>query len=344
MARIFINAGHGGSDSGAVGYVVEKDINLKVAKACRDYLILNKQEVIMAREEDEDLTSRDIINLCNKSNPDYAIDIHNNAGGGKGFEAYVGISGLCNTLAKNIESEVINIGQNSRGVKTRKNSSGKDYYYFIRSMTCPSMICEGAFVDNKEDAAMINSDIKCKAFGEAYAKGILKTLGLKDTNKINPELNCSSTSQKQSDTTKIHIVKEGDTLSYIAQKYNTTVENLAKLNNISNVNLIYVGQKIILSDSPSQSAVKTEKDITDSENFESDYRYGKQYTVNSNNGLNLRSGYGVNYPIICTLTYNTNVMWYGYSKSINGDIWKKVQVINGNHKNTVGYLSSKYLR
>nr|DAV24898.1 MAG TPA: Lysozyme [Bacteriophage sp.] len=39
-----------------------------------------------------------------------------------------------------------------------------------------------------------------------------------------------------------YTVKKGDTLSAIAKKYNTTVTKLANLNNIENVNLIYVGQ------------------------------------------------------------------------------------------------------
>ena len=39
-------------------------------------------------------------------------------------------------------------------------------------------------------------------------------------------------------------VKSGDTLSEIAQKFGTTVSNLASLNNIKNVNLIYVGQTL----------------------------------------------------------------------------------------------------
>ena len=43
------------------------------------------------------------------------------------------------------------------------------------------------------------------------------------------------------------IVRYGETLSYIANRYNTTVENLASLNNISNPNLIYVGQKIYIN-------------------------------------------------------------------------------------------------
>lgn len=45
----------------------------------------------------------------------------------------------------------------------------------------------------------------------------------------------------------IYVVKKGDTLSHIALKYNTTVTNLVKLNNISNPNYIVVGQKIRLT-------------------------------------------------------------------------------------------------
>ena len=43
-----------------------------------------------------------------------------------------------------------------------------------------------------------------------------------------------------------YIVKKGDTLSAIAKKYHTTVKNLANLNNIKNVNLIYVGEKLLI--------------------------------------------------------------------------------------------------
>ena len=39
-----------------------------------------------------------------------------------------------------------------------------------------------------------------------------------------------------------YVVKKGDTLSEIALKYGTTVNNIAKKNNIKNVNKIYTGQ------------------------------------------------------------------------------------------------------
>lgn len=47
---------------------------------------------------------------------------------------------------------------------------------------------------------------------------------------------------------KTHTVVRGDTLSEIAQRYGTTVNYLAKLNNIKNVNLIYVGQVLKISE------------------------------------------------------------------------------------------------
>lgn len=51
-----------------------------------------------------------------------------------------------------------------------------------------------------------------------------------------------------------YIVQRGDTLSHIALWYNTTVEELVRLNNIQNPNLIYIGQKILIttSDDPNK--------------------------------------------------------------------------------------------
>ena len=179
MKKVFIGVGHGGSDPGAVKYLVEKDINLKMAKACRDLLEDAGVQVLMSRTKDEDESLSSKINESNAFKPDLTLDIHNNAGGGDGFEIYHSVyGGTGKTLAQNIEAEVKKIGQNSRGLKTKKNSSGSDYFGFIRQTNAPAVICEGVFVDNKADASQADTDAECKAFGEAYAKGILKTLGI----------------------------------------------------------------------------------------------------------------------------------------------------------------------
>lgn len=181
--KVFINAGHGGRDSGAVGFVVEKDVNLIMAKAAKEYLEKNNVDVYMHEDDlnDRSQSSTDVINACESYKPDIAIDCHANAGGGKGFEIYKGISGLGDKLAEYIEDEVKKIGQNSRGIKTRKNSNGRDYYYFIRQTSCPAVICEAAFVDNKADAEMLDTEAECKRFGEAYARGILRYFNIGDS-------------------------------------------------------------------------------------------------------------------------------------------------------------------
>ena len=96
--------------------------------------------------------------------------------------------GLSKDLAENIEAEVKVIGQSSRGCKTRINSSGSDYYAFIRETICPAVICEGCFVDNAEDAKMADTPEKQKAFGVAYAKGILRTLGISIKENSEPQV------------------------------------------------------------------------------------------------------------------------------------------------------------
>lgn len=179
MSKVFIGVGHGGSDPGAVGYLVEKEANLKMAQACGSFLVAHGVEVLLSRTRDENDALTEEIKECNAFNPDLAVSVHNNAGGGDGFECYYHFKGgISKTLAENIETEVKAIGQNSRGCKTRLNSSGTDYYGFIRQTVCPAVICEGVFVDNQEDAAQANTDEKCRKFGEAYARGILKTLGI----------------------------------------------------------------------------------------------------------------------------------------------------------------------
>lgn len=177
--KVFLGVGHGGTDPGAVGYVVEKDVNLTMALACKEYLEANGVIVAINRikDETEDLKIR--IKECNEFNPDLALDIHNNAGKGDGFEAYYTVGGgVGKTLAQNIEAEVKAIGQNSRGIKVKKNSAGTDHFGFIRQTNCPAVLLEGVFVDSAIDVKIADTIKEQKEFGYAYARGILKTLGI----------------------------------------------------------------------------------------------------------------------------------------------------------------------
>jgi N-acetylmuramoyl-L-alanine amidase len=180
MTKVFLGVGHGGADSGAVGNgLKEKDLNLQIALACRDELERHGVTVLMSRTKDEADSVNEEIKECNAFSPDLAADIHINAGGGDGAEVFHTLSGgKGKALAENINNEIIAIGQNSRGVKTRANKSGKDYYAFIRGTKAPAVIIECAFIDNKTDIAIVDTAAEQKAFGVAIAKGILKTLNI----------------------------------------------------------------------------------------------------------------------------------------------------------------------
>lgn len=180
MAKAFIGVGHGGSDPGAVANgIKEKSANLTIALACRDELERHGVQTKTDRSKDTNRSLAKTINECNAFNPDVAMDIHNNAGGGDGAEVYHSINGgKGKILAQNILEAVKAVGQNSRGAKTKKNSSGADYYGFIRSTNAPAVIVECAFLDNKKDVQIIDTEAEQKAMGVAIAKGVLKTLGI----------------------------------------------------------------------------------------------------------------------------------------------------------------------
>ncbi len=180
MAKVYLSAGHGGGDPGAVGNgLKEKDLNLSITLACRDVLEWHGVSVKMSRTTDKEVTWQQEVNECNAYGPDLAVNIHNNAGGGDGAEVFHHYGGgKGKTLANNILAEVVAIGQNSRGAKTKRTSSGADYYYFIREISAPSVIVECAFIDHAQDIKILDTAAEQKAMGVAIAKGILKTLGI----------------------------------------------------------------------------------------------------------------------------------------------------------------------
>ena len=177
--KVFIGVGHGGSDPGAVKYFVEKEYTLKVAYALSEILSKNGVDFKLSRTQDVDTEMNSKVKMCNDYNPDLVIDIHFNAGGGQGFEVYYShVGGTSKTLADNINTEVKKI-MSSRGTKTKLGDGGSDYFAIIRETNAPAVLCEGGFVDNWTDSEFIKSNYKKLA--EAYAHGILKTLGIKST-------------------------------------------------------------------------------------------------------------------------------------------------------------------
>ena len=89
MAKVVIDAGHGGADSGAVGNgIIEKDLTLKISNYIYDRLKDLGVDVKMTRTTDETLTPTERVNRVlsafGNSSDVLLISNHINAGGVKG--------------------------------------------------------------------------------------------------------------------------------------------------------------------------------------------------------------------------------------------------------------------
>jgi len=185
---IFINPGHGGTDTGAVcGGFVEKTLNLTVGLYLRDILRAMGYGAYMTREADVKGGQTNIMNQMKtllKTTPiALAVSIHHNAGGGIGCEVFrQAKSDKSLQFANAINEEFKKTGQTSRGVKTRTLSNGKDYYFFNRepfALGVTSVLTEYAFVDNPKSTVFIDSPEDLKKEAQAIADGIHKVIGYK---------------------------------------------------------------------------------------------------------------------------------------------------------------------
>ena len=186
MPKVFLSAGHGGTDPGAVANgLKEKDINLRILLACNDVLVRHGVTTTLSRCTDENDPVAQEVSEANESGADIAVSFHTNAGKGDGSEAfYYSSSKIGKQLAGLCEKYVIAIGQNSRGAKKG------DSLYFIKHTKMPAVLCECAFIDNAGDTSLVDTVPEQQAFGVAYAKAILEYFNIpfEDPNKYRVQI------------------------------------------------------------------------------------------------------------------------------------------------------------
>ena len=182
MPKVFLSAGHGGKDPGAVGNgLQEKDINLWIMSACAAYLESQGLSVVCSRTCDEDDPVGEEVREANASGADIAVSFHNNAGGGDGSETwYYTNSEQSRYLANLLESASIALGQNSRGVKATTS------LYFLSKTYMNAALVETAFIDNSEDIEIVDTKEKAHVFGVAYGTAICKYFGIEPGNVPEP--------------------------------------------------------------------------------------------------------------------------------------------------------------
>ena len=168
--RIYINPGHSDKDPGAVGYETERELNVKTANYMNAYLTGNYRVETRVTPGSNN-SPYEVAQEANAFGADLFVSIHNNAGGGDGYEALVRSEEQV-PLGKVFERYVKEAGQNSRGVKLRPG------LIVLRNTNMPAILNEGAFVDNKTDIREWNDDAELKKLGIAYAKAAAEFLKL----------------------------------------------------------------------------------------------------------------------------------------------------------------------
>ena len=204
---VLLDPGHDANHPGAsANGVVEKDLNLAIAKYCKAELETYAGVTVqMTRDGDACPYSTSNASTCNSRRVDYAksigasvyVSIHNNAGGGNGAEVYypnqnynASVSAAGKSLAQKILDNLVKLGLKDRGIKIRNSEDGTtyadgslaDYYAVIKNCKkagIPAIIIEHAFVDSSDAANFLNSDAKLKKLGVADATGIAQYFGLK---------------------------------------------------------------------------------------------------------------------------------------------------------------------
>ena len=168
--KIYIDPGHSDVDPGAVGFEIERDLNEKTAKYMHEYLQANY--VCESKIDSININNpKQTAENANAWGADLFVSIHNNAGGGDGYEVLVyGENRVA--LGKIFEKYVKEIGQNSRGVKLRPGLA------VLKYTSMPAVLNEGAFVDNEKDIKDWNDDAELKKLGTAYAKAAAEYLNL----------------------------------------------------------------------------------------------------------------------------------------------------------------------
>ncbi len=175
MAKVVIDAGHGGRDPGAVyNDRMEKDDALDLALAVGRILADHGVDVSYTRTTDIYNTPYEKAMMGNNADADLFVSFHRNAtvnpGALNGSETLVYADrGIPAQLARNINERLEQAGFLDRGVTERPN------LVVLRRTRMPAVLVEAGFIDSETDNQIFDENFQ--QIAQAIADGILETLG-----------------------------------------------------------------------------------------------------------------------------------------------------------------------
>lgn len=172
--KIVVDAGHGGSNPGAVYQGRrESDDALRLATAVGKILEANGYDVTYTRTSDVTQSVGQKAAIANEEGADLFVSIHRNAGEYPG--QYSGVqtliyddTGIKKQMAENIDANLAELGFRNAGVSIRPN------LVVLNSTQMPALLVEAGFIDSDTDNRLFDS--RFQAMAQAIADGIMETL------------------------------------------------------------------------------------------------------------------------------------------------------------------------
>jgi len=200
IKNIILDPGHGGIDKNGnyttAPYkmykfdeslvIYEGEINRIQAKAIEKSFLAFPDwniniEYTVKPDDSRDISLEERSDFVNSFNPEETIclPIHNNAGGGDGFEIYTyeGWS-LADSLATEIYSSVKPMYKRfDLSMRSDKVSDGdvdkEANFHMLRETKCPTVLLEGLFFDNKVNAMLLKSDNFTEEYAFSVVSGVM---------------------------------------------------------------------------------------------------------------------------------------------------------------------------
>ena len=192
--KVVIDAGHGGTDPGAVSNGVnEKDLNLMIAKYMLERFLEAGVPATLIRTTDETISPTERVKRILEAygnNPNVVvISNHINSSDTPNAEGAEVIYALRNTdkLATNILNSLEKAGQKVRTVYQRRlpSNPNKDYYFIHRDTgSTQPVIVEYGYINSPADLKRIQDNYK--KYVNAVVSGVLETFGI-NQNIVTPE-------------------------------------------------------------------------------------------------------------------------------------------------------------
>ena len=176
MKTLVIDAGHGGSDSGALGGgFAESWLNMDVANRLKP-LLDPYVNVLMTRQGNEFVSLPYRSKFSNENNADAFLSIHFNyasAASASGMEIFT--SPQSSQAAKDLARHIADHhaarfpGQKLRGDNGLKQSS----FSVLQNTKAPAVLWEGGFLSNESEADFIGKDATRQGMAESLAAGVM---------------------------------------------------------------------------------------------------------------------------------------------------------------------------